>query len=61
MKMNHYAKCVTAGILCTFMYGTLSAQETDFDLSSQRSEKQDVLAIPGKKIDHKGLIWHYAG
>ena len=56
MKMNHYAKCVTAGILCTFMYGTLSAQETDFDLSSQRSEKQDVLAVPGKKIDHKGLI-----
>lgn len=53
MKMNHYAKCVTAGILCTFMYGTLSAQETDFDLSSQRSEKQDVLAIPGKKLTTK--------
>lgn len=56
MKMNHYAKCVTAGLLCTFMYGNLSAQETDFDLSSQRSEKQDVQAVPGKKIDHQGLI-----
>ena len=56
MKMNHYAKCMAAGLLCTFMYGTLSAQETDFDLSSQRSEKQDVRAVPGKKIDHQGLI-----
>lgn len=56
MKMNHYAKCVTAGLLCTFMYGTLSAQEAGFDLSSQRSEKQDVRAVPGEKIDHHGLI-----
>ncbi|WP_308763080.1 beta-N-acetylglucosaminidase domain-containing protein [uncultured Bacteroides sp.] len=56
MKMNHYAKCMAAGLLCTFMYGTLSAQEADFDLSSQRSEKQDVRAVPGKKIDHQGLI-----
>lgn len=56
MKMNHYAKCVTAGLLCTFMYGNLSAQETAFDLSSQRSEKQDVRVVPGEKIDHHGLI-----
>lgn len=38
------------------MYGPLSAQETEFDLSSQRSEKQDVRAVPGEKIDHHGLI-----
>lgn len=56
MKMNHYAKCVTAGLLCTFMYGNLSAQETDFDLSSQRAERQDVRAVPGKKIDHQGIL-----
>lgn len=53
MKMNHYAKCVTAGILCTFMYSTLSAQETDFDLSSQRSEKQDVRLFQVKKSTTK--------
>ena len=36
--------------------GNLSAQETGFDLNSQRSESQDVLMVPGKAIDHKGLI-----
>lgn len=56
MKMNHYAKCAAAVLLCSFMYGPLSAQETEFDLSSQRSEKQDVRAVPGEKIDHHGLI-----
>lgn len=55
MKMNHYVKCVTAGIVCSLMYGNVCAQDT-FDLSSQRSEKQDVQAVPGKKVDHKGLI-----
>lgn len=48
MKMNHYVKCVTAGIVCSLMYGNVCAQDT-FDLSSQRSEKQDVRAVPGKK------------
>lgn len=48
MKMNHYVKCVTAGIVCSLMYGNVCAQDT-FDLSSQRSEKQDVQAVPGKK------------
>ena len=36
--------------------GTLHAQETEFDLSSQRSESQDVNKVPGMKIDHNGLI-----
>lgn len=49
MKMNHYAKCAAAVLLCSFMYGPLSAQETEFDLSSQRSEKQDVRAVPGER------------
>ncbi len=30
----------------------VSAQESDFDLSSQRSEKQDVLKVPGEKLTH---------
>ena len=55
MKMNHYARCVTAGIVCTLMYGNLFAQET-FDLSSQRSENQDVRAVSGEKVDHKGFV-----
>ena len=34
----------------------LLAQETEFDLSSQRLEIQQVLPVPGKKIDHQGII-----
>ena len=34
----------------------LFAQETEFDLSSQRLEIQQVLPVPGKKIDHQGII-----
>lgn len=30
------------------MCGTFSAQESEFDLASQRSEAQDVFAVPGK-------------
>ncbi len=39
--------------LCTL--GTY-AQDDTFDLSSQRSEKQDVNRVPGKKIDHQGIV-----
>ena len=35
---------------------TLQAQENEFDLGSQRSEVQLVNPVPGKKIDHHGLI-----
>ena len=38
------------------MCGTFSAQESEFDLASQRSEAQDVFAVPGKKLDHKGKL-----
>ncbi len=36
--------------------GTIYAQDAGFDLNAQRSESQDVLKVPGHKIDHKGLI-----
>lgn len=39
--------------LCTL--GTY-AQDDAFDLSSQRSEKQDVNRVPGKKINHGGIV-----
>lgn len=56
MKMIKYKKSLTAWVACALVCGTLSAQEADFDLSTQRSEKQDVMAVPGKKLDHQGII-----
>lgn len=48
---------LTALASCLLVCGPLSAQENDgFDLSSQRSESQHVLMVPGQKLDHKGLI-----
>ncbi len=56
MKMVNHKNTLCAGIACILMCGNLSAQETNFDLTSQRSEKQDVLAVPGEKIEHQGII-----
>lgn len=56
MKTNLYAKVLYAGVACSLMCGSVAAQDSGFDFSSQRSEKQDVLAVPGQKIDHHGLI-----
>ena len=38
MKMVNHKNTLYAGIACILMCGNLSAQETNFDLSSQRSE-----------------------
>ena len=54
--MTNYKKTLFAGIAGVLMCSNLYAQETNFDLSSQRSEKQDVLPVPGRKIDHQGLV-----
>lgn len=32
------------------------AQDDGFDLSSQRSESQEINTVPGHKVDHKGLL-----
>lgn len=45
-----------AGVICAIACSNLLAQETEFDLSSQRLEIQQVLPVPGKKIDHQGII-----
>lgn len=45
-----------AGAICALACSNLLAQEAEFDLSSQRLEIQQVLPIPGKKIDHQGII-----
>lgn len=34
----------------------MHAQNDEFDLSSQRSESQVVNPVPGKKVDHKGIV-----
>lgn len=51
-----YCKSFVAALACTLLGGSAFAQEAEFDLSSQRSEAQDVFVIPGKKIDHQGII-----
>lgn len=43
-------------LACMLMCVDSVAQESDFDLNSQRSERQDVFRIPGKKVDHQGLV-----
>lgn len=56
MKMINCKKFIVAWLACIGICSHLSAQETDFDLASQRSEKQDVMVVPGKKLDHQGII-----
>ena len=56
MKMINCKKSLVIWVAGALICGTLSAQESDFDLSSQRSESQDVLPVPGKKLDHQGII-----
>ena len=44
---------LTAGLLaCSGLF----AQEADFDLATQRSESQQILRVPGRKLDHGGLV-----
>ena len=54
--MKNSRKVFTVLAAATFMCVHLSAQEQGFDLNTQRSESQDVHLVPGKAIDHKGLI-----
>ena len=56
MKMINCKKSLVIWVAGALICGTLSAQESDFDLSSQRSESQDVLPVPGKKLDLQGII-----
>lgn len=56
MKKTSYKKSLIAGAMCLLSCSNLLAQEAEFDLSSQRLEIQDVLPVPGKKIDHQGII-----
>ena len=37
-------------------FSGVQAQDDGIDLSSQRGEKQDVNVVPGKKLDHHGIV-----
>lgn len=56
MSIVNYKKLLFAGALSIIALGNAQAQEDEFDLSSQRSEVQDVLPVPGHKLDHKGIV-----
>ena len=49
-------KLVLAAMLAATCGFNAQAQDDGFDLSSQRAEKQDINMVPGKKIDHKGIV-----
>ena len=53
MINNKYLLSALFAVAC----GTSTmAQEEAFDLTSQRGEKQDVNVVPGKKLDHQGIV-----
>ncbi len=52
----NYAKMLPAAILLFSMCSNPAQKKEEFDLSSQRSEIQTVLKVPGHKIDHQGVI-----
>lgn len=49
-------KSLFVSIACALTCSYLHSQEADFDLSSQRSEIQDIRVIPGQKVNHQGII-----
>ena len=55
--MNKYKKIFATVALCVVTAtGAVFAQDSEFDLSSQRSERQDVNPVPGQVVDHKGIV-----
>lgn len=56
MKRIICKKSWITALACALASCNLFAQESDFDLSSQRSEAQNVWAVPGKKLDHGGIV-----
>lgn len=56
MRIVRYTKMFYISAAFFLMSGNISAQEESFDLSSQRSEVQNILSVPGKKIEHRELV-----
>lgn len=55
IKLNH-SKGACSFLALLFACSMTHAQDADFDLSSQRSESQDVLPVPGEKMNHHGIV-----
>ncbi len=49
-------KLLTALVVAMFLCSNLSAQEQGFDLTTQRSENQDIYSVPGNVLNHGGLL-----
>lgn len=54
--MNNYKKTLCLFAFCALAAVSATAQDTGFDLDSQRGESQDVMPVTGHKIDHHGLF-----
>lgn len=54
MKTTSKLWCALAASL--LIGNAAQAQDAGFDLGSQRSESQSVLPVPGKKLDHHGIV-----
>jgi hyaluronoglucosaminidase len=54
--MTNYIRLFALASVVFFSCGSLVAQETDFDLASQRSELQNIPKVPGEVVVHKGLV-----
>ncbi len=54
--MKNYKQSILLFAACALVGLGASAQEAEFDLDSQRSESQNVLPVPGHKVDHMGLF-----
>ncbi|MEG1402317.1 beta-N-acetylglucosaminidase domain-containing protein [Bacteroides sp.] len=49
-------KLLTALAAAMFLCSNLSGQEQGFDLTTQRSENQDIYSVPGNVLNHGGLL-----
>ena len=54
--MTIFNRLLTIAAAVALSVSSAAAQDDEFDLSSQRSESQDVNPVPGHKLDHKGLV-----
>lgn len=52
--MKYILKSILAGSIGMFAYASVAAQ--DFDVTSQKGEQQIILPVPGKKVNHQGII-----
>lgn len=55
IAMKNRTKRIITMVACLCGYAGLYAQDTEFDLNSQRSESQDVWAVPGQKNNRQSI------